>query len=154
MADINEVIAAAQGLYDRKDEVGLELLIGMRYRAVKEIPALKDNVEFEPEYEAQTMGPLDDIKAVGRKILNRWNKELYSLVCNKKGDDQKDRKAILDSLSLSETAVIGAVATTLLTLGVAAAIAAPVAPLIVKRFIWPAKDELCEAWSEGIKMQD
>ena len=126
----------------------------MRYRAVKEIPALKDNVEFEPEYEAQTMGPLDDIKAVGRKILNRWNKELYSLVCNKKGDDQKGRKAILDSLSLSETAVIGAVATTLLTLGVAAAIAAPVAPLIVKRFIWPAKDELCEAWSEGIKMQD
>lgn len=154
MADVNEVIAAAQRLYDRKDEVGLELLIGMRDRAIEKIPALEDDVEFEPEYEAQTMGPLDDIKALGRKVLNRWNKELYSLVCNKEGDDQKDRKAILDSLSLGETAVIGAVAAALLTLGVAAAIAAALAPLIVKRFIWPAKDELCDAWGEGLKMQD
>jgi len=39
----------------------------------------------------------------------------------------------------------------LLTLGVYAAIAAALAPLIVKRFIWPAKDELCAAWGEGVK---
>jgi hypothetical protein len=44
--------------------------------------------------------------------------------------------------------VLAAVASALLTLGAPAAIAAAVTPLIVKRFIWPAEDELCAAWDE------
>lgn len=58
--------------------------------------------------------------------------------------------AKLTSLNLGEAAVIAAVAGALIGLGVGAAIAAPLAPLIVRRFIWPAKDELCVAWGESI----
>lgn len=153
MANVDDVINAAKRLHDQKDETGLELLIGMRTKAIEQNPALKDNIEFEPAYEANTMGGLDEVKALGKGILNRWNKELYSLVCVNEDDDQKDRNAILGALNLGEAAVIGAVATALLTLGVAAAIAAALSPLIVKRFIWPAKDELCQAWGEGVKVE-
>ena len=151
MPEVNVVVDAAKRLHKQKDEAGLELLIGMRARVIEQNPALKDNVDFEPKYETETMGALDEIKALGRRILNRWNKELYGVVCGNKGDDQKDRKTVLDSLNVSEAAVIAAVASALLSLGVAAAIAAPLAPLIVKRFIWPAKDELCGAWGESLK---
>lgn len=142
MPNAKTVADAANRLYKQKDEDALEVLIGMREKAIDANPALKD---FE------TMGGLDELKAMGRRILNRWNKELYGVVCVGKSGDQKDRKAVLDSLNLGETAVIAAVASALLTLGVYAAIAAALAPLIVKRFIWPAKDELCAAWGEGVK---
>lgn len=153
MSDINAVVDAAKRLHARKDEVGLELLIGMRAKVIEQNPALNDNVDFEPKYHAETMGALDDIKALGRRILNRWNRELYGVVCGNKGNDRKDRKAVIDSLNVGEVAVIAAVASTLLSLGVAAAIAAPLAPLIVKRFIWPAKDELCDTWGEELRAQ-
>lgn len=150
MTDINAVVDAAKRLYTQKDEVGLELLIGMRAKAIEQDPTLEDNVDLEPKYQAETMGALDEIKALGSRILDRWNKELYHLVCGNKGEDQKDRKAVLSSLNIGEAAVIAAVASALLSLGVVAAIAAALAPLIVKRFIWPAKDELCGAWGESL----
>src|SRR5258708_6063451 len=96
------------------------------------------------------MGPLDDIKALAGRIVPSWNKELYKLVCGHQSDDRKDRQAVLDALQPGQGAVIAAVAAALLNMGVAAAIAAPLAPLIVSRFVWPAKDELCDAWQEAI----
>jgi hypothetical protein len=152
MTDVDAVVDAAKRLYEQKDEVALEVLIGMRDQAIKQDPALKGNVDFEPKYQAETMGALDDVKALGRRILKRWNKELYGVVCADKGSN-KDRKAVLDALNLGEAAVIAAVAGGLLSLGVFPALAAALAPLIVKRFIWPAKDELCDAWGEAVAAQ-
>jgi hypothetical protein len=150
MADVNVVVDAAKRLNKEKDEVALEVLIGMRAKAIEKDPGLEENVDFEPKYEVATMGALDDVKALGRRVVNRWNKELYGVVCGKEAGDQKDRKAVLASLNAGEAAVIAAVATALLSMGVVAALAAAVAPLIVKRFIWPAKDELCGAWGESL----
>jgi hypothetical protein len=152
MPDISAVVNEARRLESR-DEAALELLVGLRAKAIEKNPALTDTVDLEPKYDGATMGALDDIKALGRRILKRWNKELHGLVCENKAADQKDRKAILDSLSLGQAAVVAAVAGALITLTVPAPIAAALAPLIVKRFIWPAKDELCTAWGEGIKAQ-
>jgi hypothetical protein len=152
MADAKAVIDSAKRL-SAKDENSLELLLGMRAKAVEEDPALEDNPDFEPIYEGTTMGAVDDIKALGRRILRRWNKELNGVVCGSKTEDKTSRQAILDSLNLGEAAVIAAVASALLSLGVVAAFAAALAPLIVKRFIWPAKDELCDAWGEKINAQ-
>ena len=152
MPDISAVVKEAQRL-ESKDEASLELLVGLRAKAIEKNPALKDTVDLEPKYDGTTMGALDDVKALGRRILKRWNKELHGLVCENKTADQKDRKAILDALNLGQAAVIGAVAGALIGLAVPAPIAAALAPLIVKKFIWPAKDELCAAWGEGIKAQ-
>jgi hypothetical protein len=152
MSDACEVVDEANRLA-KKDEAALELLLGMRARAIEENPSLQDDVDFEPEYDQATMGRLDDVRALGRNILKRWNKELHGLVCGEQAANQKERAAILGALNLGEAAVIGAVATASLGLGVPAPIAAVVAPLIVGKFIWPAKDELCAGWAEGIKGQ-
>lgn len=153
MSGIQSVIDSAERLSSR-DEDALELLLGMRARAIEKTPALQDNPDFEPKYDGQTMGAIDDLKALGRRILNRWNKELHGIVCGGTAGDKSGRSAIMNSLNLGEAAVIAAVAGALLSAGAAAALAAAAAPLIVKRFIMPAKDELCEAWSEAIRAQD
>ena len=152
MPDISAVINEAKRLESR-DEASLELLVGLRAKALEENPALKDTVDLEPKYDKATMGALDDVKTLGRRIVKLWNKELYGLVCENKAGDQQDRKAILDALNLGQAAVVGAVAGALIALTVPAPLAAALAPLIVKKFIWPAKDELCAAWGEGIKAQ-
>jgi hypothetical protein len=150
--DVKTIIDSAMRL-NSKDDISLEILLGLREKAIERNPALKDDPDFEPKYDGQTMGAMNEIKALGRRVLIRWNKEIYGVVCGGKGDDQMARKTVLDSLSLGEAAVIAAVATLLLNLGTAAALASALAPLIVKRFIWPAKDELCAAWGEGITAQ-
>ena len=155
MPDLNEVVAAANQLNEQKqDDEALLVLIGMREKAISAEPARKDDPNLEVVYEEPTMGPLDDIKRLGKRVASRWNKELFGIVCGNESKDSKERAALLDSLNLGEAAVIAAVAGALIGLGVGAAIAAPLAPLIVRRFIWPAKDELCVAWRESIEAED
>ena len=155
MSDLNEVVAAANKLNEQKqDDEALLVLIGMREKAISAEPALKDDPNLEVVYESSTMGPLDDLKRLGKRVASRWNKELFAIVCGNDRLDSKEREALLNSLNLGEAAVIAAVAGVLIGLGVGAAIAAPLAPLIVRRFIWPAKDELCVAWRESIEAED
>ncbi len=149
MANVSDVKQAATRLAT-KDEAALELLVGMVSQAIEKNPGLKGQPYVELKYDATVMGPLDDVRSLGRKILKVWNKQLHGLVCGKNPDQQADRSSILNALSLGETAVTGAVAAALIGLAVPAPLAAALAPLIVKRFIWPAKDELCQAWSEAI----
>src|SRR5579859_851286 len=104
MPDVNAVIDAAQRLHQQKDDVALELLVAMREKAIQNDPTLEDNVDFEPKYEATTMGAMDDLKSLGRRIVNRWNKELYGLVCARTREDEKARQSVLDSLNLGEVA--------------------------------------------------
>ena len=155
MSDLNEVVAAANQLNEQKqDDEALLVLIGMREKAISAEPARKDDPNLEVVYEGSTMGPLDDLKRLGKRVASRWNKELFAIVCGNDRLDSKEREALLNSLNLGEAAVIAAVAGALIGLGVGAAIAAPLAPLIVRRFIWPAKDELCVAWRESIEAED
>lgn len=153
MSDLNEVVEAANRLHEQKEDEALLVLIGMREKAIEAEPELKDDANLNVVYAEPTMGPLDEIKRLGKRIATRWSKELHGIVCGNESKDAKERESLLSSLSLGETAVIAAVAGALISLGVGAAIAAPLAPLIVRRFIWPAKDELCEAWGEAIEKE-
>jgi hypothetical protein len=147
MANVDATVQEAEKLGATKDEHALELELGMRDEAIKKDPALENKPDLKLEY-AKHMGLIDDLKATGRRIAVRWSKELYTIVCEQ-GADTEDRKRFLDALNLGEVAVIGATATALIGMGVLAPIAAAASPLIVKRFIWPAKDELCEGWREA-----
>lgn len=151
MTDTSAVAEAAIRLSKQKDAAALELLIGMRARAIESNPALANDAEFDPNYETRTMGALDEAKQLGIKIVNRWNRELYEIVCAGDDRNRKERVDILNAMNLGEAAVIATVASVLLGSGLSAALAAAVAPLLVKRFIWPAKEELCLAWREWIK---
>lgn len=151
MPNLSAIVTTARRLNEQKEDEALYVLIGMREKAVANEPALKDDPDLEVVYAEPTMGPLDDIKRLGKRITNRWARELYAIVCGNENKNAEVRESLLNSLSLGEAAVIAAVASALIGLGVGAAIAAPLAPLLVRRFIWPAKDELCEAWGEAIE---
>jgi hypothetical protein len=69
MIDKNVVADAAQRLSSR-DETSLETLLGLRQRALERDPGLSDNVDFEPKYDSNTKGAMDDIKDLGRRILS------------------------------------------------------------------------------------
>jgi hypothetical protein len=148
MVDVKAVERAAQNLGQEKNEAALELLIGLQQEAIDKNPKLADDPNLAPQY-APHMGLLDDIKSLGARIGLRWAKELHSLVCEK--GDQGERDKLMNALNLGETATIGAVAAALMALGVPAPIAAAGAALIVKRFIWPARDELCVVWGEKLE---
>lgn len=149
MADTNAVVAAAERLR-YKDEEALAIEIGLRSRVIEDDPSAVDNPDLVVQYGTH-MGLLDDVKALGWRILARWNKELHGVVCTSdKADDQEIRTKILSALRIDEMALIAVVAPALIWLGAPAAIAAAVAPLVVKKFIVPAKEELCAAWGEAI----
>ena len=153
MSDLNEVVAAANQLNEQKEDEALLVLIGMREKVIAADPERKDDPNLSVVYEEPTMGPLDDIKRLGKRVTIRWSKELFAICCGNADKDSKERTELLNSINLGEAAVMAAVAGALISLGVGAAIAAPLAPLIVRRFIWPAKDELCLAWGEAIEKE-
>lgn len=149
MSDTNAVVVAAQRL-STKDESALAVEIGLRQKLLESDPGTADNPNIVVVYGTH-MGLIGDVKALGCRILTRWNKELYGVVCTRdKADDVEIKTNILQALSFDEAALISAVAPALVCLGAPAAIAAPVAALVVKKFILPAKEELCEAWGEAI----
>ncbi len=143
----DKTIAAAQS-YNEYDEDALLVILGKQEFAINKDYSLAADPKFDPEYDSTHMGLIDDLKGIGARIANRWNKELYKLVCGS-GDDE-ERKQLLDALNMSEAAAIGVVASLLLAIA-PAAVAAPLAALLVKTFLMPAKDELCEAWAEAVK---
>lgn len=151
---IEQVREAAQRLAQSKDDTALELLLGMRDQAIAKDPSQKDDPYLAPQYDGPTMGSIDTLRDLGRRIAKRWSRELHGLVCGSAGKDRNERRELLSALNLGEAAVIAAVASALLALGLAGAIAAAAAPLIVRRFIWPAKDELCTGWAEFLESED
>lgn len=150
MADSNAVVAAAERLSD-KDEDALAIEIGLRSKLIEADPNARDNPDLVVRYGTH-MGRLDDIKALGWRILARFNKELHAVVCTSDtAEDKEFRATIMGALSIDEAALIAVVAPALLALGAPAGIAAAVAPLVVKKFIIPAKEELCAAWGEALE---
>jgi len=151
MFDVEGVVKAAQ-LLSQQDDEALEILVAKRELAIRHNPDLGVDLSLDPAYVSPTMG-LQELKALGQRIVQRWNKELYGLVCGGGNAPDKARTALLEALNLGEAAVIAAVASALLGLGVTAAIAAALAPILVRRFILPAGGELCSAWGEAVNEQ-
>lgn len=134
------------------DELTLVEQLGMRAKATQKGEA--GAVNFNPHlvYDGTTMGTLDDLRDLGRRLLSRWTRELYKVVCGSLDDDKTDRESIIKSLGIGDIAVGGAIAAVLVgTFAVAPAVATVIAALIVKRIIKPAGEEICEYWGEKLK---
>ena len=70
MARVEEVVAAAEKLGREKDEDALELLLGMRDKAIEEKPALSEKADIKVEY-APHMGLIDELNPSA--AASRWN---------------------------------------------------------------------------------
>lgn len=58
--------------------------------------------------------PLDDVIGLGERILKRWNKAIYDLVCGGEGVDPQAKKTILDALKLGRPDAVATAITSVL----------------------------------------
>jgi hypothetical protein len=130
------------------DEDQLYEQLGIRAQALASAPQLAGDFAPPVTYDQVAMGPLDAVRDFGKRLFNRWNREAYNLVC---ADDDADRTELLNAIGVGEAAAAAALAGFIVTnLGIAPAVAAVIAAIVVKRFFRPAYDEFCEVWKEKL----
>jgi hypothetical protein len=151
MRDVRADAEAAVSALLGADEDQLFAELGIRARALAEDPAAAGNFDPDVSYAEAQMGALDDVRAFGRRLFGRWQRELYELICGEDRESTADRAELGNALGLGEAAAAAFVATLLVgTLGMAPALATVFAAIVVKRFFASALDEFCAAWSRGV----
>jgi hypothetical protein len=143
----NKEAMRASELAGRFDDDGLAILLARRYQAIEKDESLGSDLDFEPAYESTEMG-IVELRALGWRLVRRWNRELQKLVCG--SSDSRTRQDVARALNLGEGSVIAVLMPCLLGLGIPAALAVVLAPVVVRKFLIPAGDELCKAWGEAI----
>ncbi|ETX27267.1 SGNH/GDSL hydrolase family protein [Roseivivax isoporae] len=95
---------------------------------------------------ATTVGPL------ARRLLRRWERELYDLICGDAAADAAERTKLREALGAGQDALVGAIAAWLVSgpLGVSALLAGVLAALLVKRVGGSAVEEICTLWGERL----
>lgn len=149
--DMNATLSSLLG--KDSDEDALLAQLGIRAKAVQ-IGRL-DAMDYAatPTYEGVVMGPMSDLVTLGRRILDRWNRELYKVMCGGDPDDKEDRESLLKSVGLSDVAVAAAMSSVLIgSFAVAPAVATIIAALVVKRLLIPGGAVACEFWKERLQL--
>lgn len=97
-------------------------------------------------------GGLPIIGAAARRLLRRWERELFDLLCGSNADDTKDRDKLREAMGLGQEALVGVVAGWLIAgpLGVPALLGGVLAALLVRRFGASTADEVCTIWKERL----
>jgi hypothetical protein len=154
MAMANNIDAAVKELAT-SDTTSLYAQLGGYVRAFPTDPAQFANVNAHIEISAAVAGPLDDAIALGKRILNRWNKVAYDLVCGGEtaGQAEKDaRDKILGALKLNSPEALAAAITGVLisVFSVGPAVAAVVGVLFGKLLLPPVGEEVCSFWKDRL----
>lgn len=95
-------------------------------------------------------GGLPPMGATARRLLRRWERELYELLCGSEPSDKADRGKLRAAIGIGPDALVGALAGWLVAgpLGVPALLAGVLAAILVKRFGSGTADEMCRIWKE------
>jgi hypothetical protein len=150
MATQENVNAVLAKLLTADDDTLYEQL-GMRARAVQSQAPGAMQYGVALTHDANVMGPLDDLRTLGKRLLARWNGELYKVFCGSEDADKKDRDSLFNAIGLGEVAIAAAMTGVLVSsFAVAPAVAAVVAALVVKRIGKPAVEVLCEEWKKRL----
>jgi hypothetical protein len=127
------------------EQLGLRAQAGWGQRA--------EVAEFDPTivYNVVEMGPMDELREIGRRLFRRWSRELHNLACGSDEAYKVDRESILQAIGGDDVAVAAAITAVLIvSFGVAPALAPLLAGLVLKYIIKPAGDTLCEYWREHL----
>ena len=100
--------------------------------------------------------PGQRFEAVARKLLRRWERELYDLLCGDDPEDKNDRERLSRQAGLGADALVAAVARWLVAspIGVPAALAGVLAALIVRRLGGAALTSVCDLWADRFQTFD
>lgn len=133
------------------DENTLLEQLGIRTMAYESRSPQVMQFEANIAHDVAVMGPMDELRKVGTRLLARWSRELFKVMCGNAEDDAKDRESLIKAMGLGDIAVAGAITAFLGSLGVVPALAVVVAALVVKRIITPGAETVCEYWAEQLK---
>lgn len=151
MSVLSEEAESAVALLMESDESQLYEELGIRSAAIDQRPELAGSFAPLVTFDEVAMGPLDSVRELGRRIFRRWENSAYGLACGTGVSDEGDRKALAGAFGGNSTTVAAFMAAMLVSqFGLAPAIAAVVAAIIVRRFFRPAYQEFCAAWGERI----
>jgi hypothetical protein len=151
MAKIEQLAQQAERNLLQNDEEQLFELLGIRARAMADDLSVAGSFEPRVVHNSTTMGPLDGVRALGRRIFNRWNVEAHKLICGGEIDDKEDREKLQNAFGMGDVTVAAVVSALLVTyFGLAPAIAAVIAAILAKRFLKPSYDEFCQYWKENL----
>ncbi len=152
MPDLKKQAEPAVKKLLKSDEDQLYEKLGIRAKAIAEDPTKSSSFEPQVTYDQAQMGLKEDVLDFGKRLFNRWNAEAYKLICGSDLNDQKERKDLIRAFSSNDEITIAAALSALLVtnLGLAPALAAVVAALLVKRFFRPAYEEFCVVWKKNL----
>jgi hypothetical protein len=125
--------------------------LGMRTAVVTS--HLEKSGELNPKItssDVTAMGIKDDLRELGEKILKRWERSAFDIMCGSDANDLKARNEIKGAIGLGEAAVIGVLSTGLIGIGLMPALAPVVAAIVVKKFFNPAYEVFCETWKKRL----
>ena len=143
----NQAEPAMESLLNADEDTLFEQL-GIRATAIQQNLNLGSSFSPEVSYDEAAMGVLDDVRDYGKRIFRRCSVEGYKLFCGDDPEDEEDRKQLADATGISQGQIAALVAGMLVAqLGLAPAIAAIVAAILIKRFlIKPGYQLACDKW--------
>lgn len=155
MADINELLQTLSEL----DEDELEAKLGMRAQTIGEALKRGDTrsatVESLEVEQAVPRGLIDDALAAGQRLFSWISPTAYNLLCTPLGGEGADEtmkelvKLLDEDLEKNVTKAAGMLAPFLVSsMGLAPAIAAVVATLIIKRTSKKGGTLICDSWKK------
>ena len=131
----------------RAEEDQLYSQLGIRAKALAVDPSIGGSFDPDVTYDEAEMGVLDDVREFGKRLFRRWNRELNELICGSDPDGREERMQLARALGIGDTAAAAYISVLLVTsFGLAPALAAVAAAIIIKRFFRPALEEFCSAW--------
>lgn len=153
MADLNELSEPAVKDLLAMSEDTLYEKLAMRVESIKEEPLEAGKFDAREVDPSKHAGWAGDLLSLGMRIFNRWNREAHALICGSDPEDDEQRTEVskafdADDVNVAVAACISGLLVT--TFGLAPAIAAVVAAIIVKRFLKGAYEEFCDVWKTNL----
>jgi hypothetical protein len=151
MAEIDELVEKLAEL----DEETLQVQLGMEVQSLGEDLTRSASIEsIDVEMLMAVPRGAEGNKALefGQRLFKRLNGEAYDLLCSSDpfGDGGKTMQKIEDAYKDSTTKAAGVLAPVLVTnLGLAPAIAAIIATLIVQKIAKATGETICSMWQES-----
>jgi hypothetical protein len=148
---VEKIIAAAQDSVQNLEALtddDLYQVLTLRVRAIEAEPNRSGDFSLQTP---KLMGVSEDLVNFGRKFFNRLQHNAYELLCGK-DDDYKDlRNQVNEALSSSITAATGVIAAALVsTIGLAPAIAAVIAAILLRLVGKTTLQATCALWTEKL----
>ena len=145
---VRELIGDDAGSTGGASDEDLFAELGMRAQMIQAYPDRAGDLSISSADFPAAEGLRSGFAELGRRIFARLEREFHALLCGSQTSDTSDRAKLRDAFGLGADAVTAAIVGVLTGgLGIAPAIAAVVAALLVRRVLQPTYQETCALWS-------